>query len=58
MRYLFLDTDPGIDDAIAILTLLGDQDVTMCGMSAVGGNVELHHTLNNLLCPRRGGGTA
>jgi purine nucleosidase len=50
MRYLFLDTDPGIDDAIAILTLLGDKDVTMCGMSAVGGNVELHHTLNNLLC--------
>ncbi|HWP80297.1 MAG TPA: nucleoside hydrolase [Candidatus Acidoferrum sp.] len=50
MRYLFLDTDPGIDDAIAILTLLGDKEVTMCGMSAVGGNVKLHHTLNNLLC--------
>ena len=49
MRYLFLDTDPGIDDAIAIFALLGDKDVTMCGMSAVGGNVKLEHTLKNLL---------
>ncbi len=50
MRYIFLDTDPGIDDAIAIFALLGSPDVTTVGMSVVGGNVGLDTTLKNARC--------
>lgn len=46
-RPLFIDTDPGVDDAWAILMAAAAPDVALVGMSVVGGNVGLEHTLRN-----------
>lgn len=46
---LIIDTDPGIDDALAILMALGAQDVDVVGISTVGGNTALHNTTRNAL---------
>lgn len=46
---LFIDCDPGIDDALALLTLLGTPDLEILGISTVGGNVSVELTAMNAL---------
>ena len=36
-----LDTDPGIDDALALFYLLGEASVEIVGLTTVFGNVDL-----------------
>ena len=49
MRHVILDCDPGHDDAIAILMLLADPDLTLDGISVVAGNQTLDKTVRNTL---------
>ena len=46
---LFLDCDPGIDDAIAIAYLLCQPDVDIVGIAASGGNVSTEQVVRNTL---------
>lgn len=46
---LFLDCDPGIDDAIAIAYLLCQRDVEIVGIAASGGNVSTEQVVRNTL---------
>jgi len=46
---LFIDTDPGVDDALAILMALADPRVDLVGLGIAAGNVGLGHTLRNAL---------
>ena len=48
-RALLIDTDPGIDDAVAIALALGSPEVNVIGISTVGGNSGLVATTNNAL---------
>jgi purine nucleosidase len=49
-RKIIIDTDPGQDDAIAILTALGSPDeLDVIGITTVGGNVPLELTTRNAL---------
>lgn len=50
MQSWWVDTDPGVDDAWALLMLLGSAAVRVEGLSVVGGNVGLEHTLRNACC--------
>lgn len=48
MRKIIFDTDPGQDDAVAILAALGASDrLDVLGIVAVAGNVPLHHSERN-----------
>ncbi len=50
MRKIIIDTDPGQDDAIAILTALGSpEELDVIGITTVGGNVPLDLTTKNAL---------
>ncbi len=44
---IIIDTDPGQDDAVAILTALGSPELEILGITAVAGNVPLHLTERN-----------
>ncbi|AML53138.1 nucleoside hydrolase [Falsihalocynthiibacter arcticus] len=47
-RKIIIDTDPGQDDAVAILLALGSpEDITVLGITAVAGNVPLALTEKN-----------
>lgn len=47
-RKIIIDTDPGQDDAVAILLALGSpEDITVLGVTAVAGNVPLALTQKN-----------
>ncbi|WIY83393.1 nucleoside hydrolase [Propionimicrobium sp. PCR01-08-3] len=46
---LFLDCDPGIDDAIALGYLLCQDDVDIAGIAASGGNAPVEQTTRNAL---------
>jgi pyrimidine-specific ribonucleoside hydrolase len=46
---LVIDTDPGIDDALAILLALGSPEVDLRLVTTVHGNVELEQTTDNAL---------
>lgn len=48
VRKLWVDTDPGVDDAYALL-LAARPGVELLGLSSVGGNVGLAHTTRNAL---------
>lgn len=48
-RALLIDTDPGIDDAVAIALALAVPEVEVIGISTVGGNTGLQHTTRNAL---------
>ena len=49
-RKIIIDTDPGQDDAVAILLALASpQELDVLGIVAVAGNVGLHHNANNAL---------
>lgn len=43
----WIDTDPGVDDAWAILMMMQAPTVNVVGISVVGGNVGLAYTLEN-----------
>ncbi len=46
---LIIDTDPGVDDMVAILAALHCQDVELAALTTVGGNVPLGQTTRNAL---------
>ena len=46
---LLLDVDPGIDDALAILMALGNDDVEVVGLTTVMGNTTIENTTRNAL---------
>jgi len=49
-RKIIIDTDPGQDDAVAILLALASpEELDVLGLVAVAGNVGLHHNANNAL---------
>ncbi|MCL4165913.1 UNVERIFIED_CONTAM: hypothetical protein GTU68_024986 [Idotea baltica] len=47
-RDIIIDTDPGQDDAIAILLALASPELNVLGITAVAGNVPLALTHNNI----------
>ncbi len=48
MRKIIIDTDPGQDDAIAILTALASpEELDVIGITTVGGNVPFDLTTKN-----------
>ena len=56
-RKIIIDTDPGQDDAVAILLALASpEDLTVLGITAVAGNVPLHLTEKNtrIICELAG----
>ena len=46
-RRIIIDTDPGQDDAVAILLALGSAEIEVAGITAVAGNVPLKLTEKN-----------
>ena len=46
---LLIDTDPGVDDALAILMAFADPKVEIVGLTVAAGNVGLEHTVRNAL---------
>ena len=46
-RKIIIDTDPGQDDAVAILLALASPELDVLGITAVAGNVPLHFTERN-----------
>ncbi len=46
---MFIDTDPGVDDALALLMALADPKVELLGLGIAAGNVGLEHTVRNAL---------
>ena len=46
-RKIIIDTDPGQDDAVAILLALGSNELEIVGITAVAGNVPLKLTEKN-----------
>ena len=49
MQRVVIDTDPGTDDALALLMALNSPDLCIEGITTVGGNVTLAETTNNAL---------
>lgn len=49
MPRIIIDTDPGVDDAIAILMALAAPSVELAGLTVVGGNVPHARCLRNAL---------
>jgi len=49
MHRLLIDTDPGVDDAWALLMALAAPDVEVVGLTIAAGNVGLAHTVQNAL---------
>ncbi len=47
MRPIIIDTDPGQDDAFAILLALASPELDLRAITVVAGNVPLHHTSRN-----------
>lgn len=44
---IIIDTDPGIDDALAIMLAAASPEVNIIAINAVAGNVGIEHTLRN-----------
>ena len=47
-RHIIIDTDPGQDDAVAILLALASPELNVLGLTAVAGNVPLALTTRNI----------
>ncbi len=47
---VIIDTDPGTDDAIALMMALNHPGVEVLALTTVGGNGALRHTTRNALC--------
>jgi purine nucleosidase len=48
-RKVLIDTDCGIDDAVAIMIALASPELDVVGITTVSGNVSLEHVLDNVL---------
>ena len=48
-KYVWLDCDPGHDDAIAILLAATDPELELIGISTVFGNNPINNTTKNAL---------
>lgn len=48
-QLVIIDTDPGIDDALAILTVLGNPEVEVLAITCVRGNADLPQVAVNTL---------
>ncbi|MEM3684438.1 MAG: nucleoside hydrolase [Conexivisphaerales archaeon] len=48
-KKVFLDMDPGTDDAVELLMIPGMSDVEVLGISTVAGNVDVNKTTKNAL---------
>ena len=46
---LLIDTDPGVDDALALLMAFNDERHALVGLTIAAGNVGLDHTVRNAL---------
>ena len=46
---LLIDTDPGVDDALALLMAFNDPNHELVGLTIAAGNVGLEHTVRNAL---------
>lgn len=44
-RRLMIDTDVGVDDALALMMAFTTPDVEVLGVCGVAGNVALHHVM-------------
>ena len=55
-RKIIIDTDPGQDDAVAILLALASPELEVLGITCVAGNVPLHYTERNarIICELAG----
>ena len=49
MRTVIVDTDPGVDDALALMMALNSADLQIEGITTVGGNATLSDTTGNAL---------
>ena len=49
MRRVIIDTDPGTDDALALMMALNSPDLVVEGITTVGGNATLSETTENAL---------
>ena len=49
VKKVIIDTDPGVDDAIAILMALRSPSLQVLGLTTVGGNVPLAPATRNSL---------
>ncbi len=48
MKKIFIDSDCGIDDAVAIMMALASPEIEVTGIGAVAGNVGLDHVVDNI----------
>ncbi len=48
-RRIILDTDPGIDDALALFLALASPEIKLEAITTVAGNVDVEHTTENAL---------
>lgn len=48
-KHIILDTDPGIDDSLAILLALASPEIILDGVSAIHGNASTNQTTRNTL---------
>ena len=48
-RRIIIDTDPGQDDAVAIMLALASPELDVLGITAVAGNVPLDQAVQNAL---------
>ena len=48
-RKVLIDTDCGIDDAVALMIALASPELDVVGITTVSGNVSLEHVLDNVL---------
>ena len=48
MNPLIIDTDAGVDDALALMLALAHPEAEVAGVTAVGGNVPLEHVVPNV----------
>ncbi|XP_046683883.1 uncharacterized protein C1683.06c-like isoform X2 [Homalodisca vitripennis] len=46
---VIIDTDPGIDDAVAIFTALGDPNIKVMAITCARGNADVHQVVVNTL---------
>ena len=49
MKKIIVDTDPGVDDAVAILFALAHPGLDVAALTTVAGNVDIDNTTNNAL---------